>query len=180
MPKLYIHCALRTDLVEDFHCHLNSIESIQFTLETGSDRQFAFLDVLISCNSDRSIDTTVYRKPTHTNKYLEFSSHHPLAHKIAAVQTLYSRVQALMSSAVTKTQEEHTVSKALAQNGYQATFIHRHSHTSHNLTTPSQTPTVTTSTTIPYIKGTSEAIRRVLSPLASEPPFDPPTPYDNS
>ena len=37
-------CALRTDLVEDFHCHLNSIESsIQFTLETESDGQLAFL-----------------------------------------------------------------------------------------------------------------------------------------
>ena len=95
-----------------------------------------------------------YKKPTHTNKYLDFSSHHPLAHKIAVVRTLYSRAQALMSSAVTRTQEEHTVSKALAQNGYPATFIHRHSHTSHNLNSPPQTPTVTTSTTIPYIKGT--------------------------
>ena len=37
-------CALRTDLVEDFHYHLNSIESsIQFTLETESDGQLAFL-----------------------------------------------------------------------------------------------------------------------------------------
>ena len=55
-------CALRTDIVEDFHCHLNSIESsIQFTLETESDGQLAFLDVLISRNSDRSMDTTVYR-----------------------------------------------------------------------------------------------------------------------
>ena len=79
-------CALRTDLVEDFHCHLNSIESsIQFTLETESDGQLAFLYVLISCNSDRSMDTTDYRKPTHTNKYLDFSSHHPLANKVAVV-----------------------------------------------------------------------------------------------
>ena len=66
--------ALRTDLVEDFHCHLNSIESsIQFTLETESDGQLAFLDVLIAHNSDRSMDTTVYRKPTHTNKYLDLN-----------------------------------------------------------------------------------------------------------
>ena len=166
--------APRTDLVEDFHCHLNSIESsIQFTIETESDGQLAFLNVLISRNSDRSIGTTVYRKPTHANKYLDFSSHHPLAHKIAVVRTLSSRAQALMSSAVTRTQEEHTVSKALAQNGYPATFIHRHSHTLHNLNAPSQSPTVTTSTTIPYIKGTSEAIRQVLSPLGIRTTFRP-------
>ena len=84
-------CALRTDSVENFHCHLNSIEpSIQFTVEAESEGQLAFLDVLISRNPDGSMDTTVYRKPTHTNKYLDFSSHHPLAHKIAVVRTLYS------------------------------------------------------------------------------------------
>ena len=107
----------------------------------------------------------MYRKPTHTNKYLDFSSHQPLAYKIAVVRTLYSRAQALTSSAVTRTQEQHTISKALAQNGYPATFIHCHSQPLHDLTSLSQSPNVTTSATIPYIKGTSEAIRRVLPPL---------------
>ena len=87
--KRYVYdtsCALRADLVEDFHHHhLNSIErSIQFTLETKSEGQLAFLGVLISHNPDRSMDMAVYRKPIHTNKYLVFS-HHPLAHKIAVV-----------------------------------------------------------------------------------------------
>ena len=89
----------------------------------------------------------------------------PGGNKIAVVQTLYSRAQILTSSAVTRTQEQHTISKALAQNGYPATFIHRHSQPSHDPTSRSQPPNVTTSATIPYIKGTSEAIRRVLSPL---------------
>ncbi len=71
-----------TDSVENFHRHLNSIEpSIQFTLEAESEGQLAFLDVLISHNPDGSINTTVYRKPTHTNKYLNFSSHHPVAQR---------------------------------------------------------------------------------------------------
>ena len=92
----------------NFHCNLNCIEpSIQFTLETESEGQLAFLDVLISGNQDGSNDTTVYRKPTHTNKYLDFSSHHPLAHKISVVRTLYSRARALTSSAVTRTHEQH-------------------------------------------------------------------------
>ena len=60
-------CALRTDLVEDFYRHLNSIEpSIQFTLETESEGKVAFLDVLMSLNPDGSIDMTVHRKPTPT------------------------------------------------------------------------------------------------------------------
>ena len=110
-------------IVHNFHRHLNSIEpSIQFTLEAESERQLVFLDVLSSHNPDGSMDTTGYKKPSHTNKYLDFSSHHPLAHKIALVRTLYSRAQALTSSAVTRTQEQHTISKALAQTGYPATF----------------------------------------------------------
>ena len=61
--------------------------SIQFTLETESEGQLIFLDVLITRNPGKSIDTIVYRKPSHTNKYLDFFSHHPLAHKIAVVRT---------------------------------------------------------------------------------------------
>ena len=41
------------------------------------------------------------------------------------------------------------------------------------MNSPSQTPKVTTSTTIPYIKGTSEAIRRVLPPLGIRTTFRP-------
>ena len=167
-------CAIRTDSVENFHRHLNSIEpSIQFTLEAETEGQLAFLDVLISRNPDGSMDTTVYGKPTHTNKYLDFYSHHPLAHKIAVLRTLYSKAQALTSSAVTRTQEQHTISRALAQNGYPATFIHRHSQPSHDPAPLSQPPNVTTSATIPYIKGTSEAIRQVLSPLGIRTTFHP-------
>ena len=119
------------------------------------------------------MDTTVYRKPTHTNKYLDFSSHHPLAHKIAVVRTLHTRAHALTSSAVSRTEEERTVSQALALNGYPARFIHRHSCRSVDSTPAAQSSTPTTSVTIPYIKGTSEAIKRVLSPLGIRTTFRP-------
>ena len=61
---------------EHFHHHLNFIEN-SITLSTESEGQLAFLDVQIIQNPDTSIDsTTLY-------KYLDFTSHHPLAHKIA-------------------------------------------------------------------------------------------------
>ena len=62
-------------------------------------------------------------------------------------------------------QEEQTISQVLTQNGYPNAFIQCHSHPSQNQTLLSQAPTTTTYTTIPYIRGTSEAIRRILSPL---------------
>ena len=133
-------CGLRSDLVSDFHRHLNSTEDcIQFTLKTESQGQLAFLDVMITHNPDRSTDTTVCRKPTHTNKYLDFSSHHPLAHKIAVVRTLYTRAQALSSSVVSRTQEERTISQALAVNRYPAPIRH-HSHPRPHCPSSTQSP----------------------------------------
>ena len=167
-PSLEDHtcCTLRADL--------------QFTLEANFEGQLAFLDVLISRNLDGSIDTTVYRKPTHTNKYLDFSSHHPLAHKIAVVQTLYSRAQALTSSAVTRTQEQHTISKALAQNGYPATFIHRHSQPLHDPTSHSQPPMSLSQSQYHTSKAPRRPSDESCPPLALEPPSALSTPYANS
>ena len=39
----------------------------------------------------------LYSKPTHTNRYLDFQSHHPVAHKITVVKTLNLRAKNLPS-----------------------------------------------------------------------------------
>ena len=73
--------------------HLNTIESsIQFTVEVECDGKLPFLDVNINQLPDGSVKTSVFRKPTHTNRYLNFASHHPLSLKRAVVYTLVSRV----------------------------------------------------------------------------------------
>ena len=75
--------ALPQESVTQFHNHLNSINPhIKFMVEIESDNCLPFLDVLLVNESDGSVTTSVYRKPTHTDRYLDFSSHHPLAHKI--------------------------------------------------------------------------------------------------
>ena len=53
-------------------------ENIQLTFEEESDGEIAFLDTKIIRKPDGSIKLDIYRKPTHTNQYLQFSSHHPL------------------------------------------------------------------------------------------------------
>ena len=53
--------------------HLNSIEStftIQFTVEMESEGILLFLDVKLHHKPDGSVSTSVYRKATHTHKYL--------------------------------------------------------------------------------------------------------------
>ena len=68
-------------------------------------------------DSDGSISTSVYRKPTHTDQYLHFQSHHPVAHKWAVVKTLMGRAEDL-SSTVNRVEEEKHVVEALQTNGY--------------------------------------------------------------
>ena len=63
---------LETSYKEEFLHHINSLDShIRFAVEnTREDGSIPFLDTLITPNNDRSLQTKVYRKPTHTNQYL--------------------------------------------------------------------------------------------------------------
>ena len=61
--------------------HLNSIDQhIQFTSEeAGIDGSIPFLDVLIIPDEEGNLKTTVYRKPTHTDLYLQWDSNHQVS-----------------------------------------------------------------------------------------------------
>ena len=89
--------AIPADRVYEMLAHINSINhNIQFILEREG--HISFLDVKIMHNDDGSLFTKVYHKPTHTDQYLQFSSHHPTAHKQAVVSTLLKRATSHCSS----------------------------------------------------------------------------------
>ena len=44
------------------------------------------------------LETDVYRKPTHTDKYLSYDSHHPVSHKRSVGKTLLQRAESLPSN----------------------------------------------------------------------------------
>jgi hypothetical protein len=76
------------DKLKHFLHHLNSIhQSIYLTMETESDDHLPFLDL------DSSLGHKVYRKPTHTNLYLNAKSHHPPSNKQAVLSTLIHKSQ---------------------------------------------------------------------------------------
>ena len=50
---------------------------ISFTIELENNGQIAFLDTLVSRRNGVAV-IDVYWKPTHTDRYLDFSSHHDL------------------------------------------------------------------------------------------------------
>ena len=62
--------------------------SIQFTLEREKDRHSPFFDLNVCRAEQGNLKTSVYRKPTHANKYLASDSHHSIRHKKSYYQRL--------------------------------------------------------------------------------------------
>ena len=60
----------------------------------------------------------MYRKPTHTDRYLDFHSHHDNNHKISTTATLIHRAINLPNSQTGRSQEIKRVYTALDSNGY--------------------------------------------------------------
>ena len=159
--KLYIHNNCLYTQLHKFHQHLNSVvDSINFTFEVEVDGQLPFLDVLVRREVDGLISTSVYRKNTHTDQYLQFTSHHPTTHKSSVVCTLFHRAERLSSSIVERCEEEEHVVKSLIENGYPRHFIKRQ-HKRHHVSINSE-PEPTAVAIVPYIQGLSESIKRIL------------------
>ncbi|KAK5648206.1 hypothetical protein RI129_003099 [Pyrocoelia pectoralis] len=82
------------DSLHLFLKHLNNIHpNIQFTMECEINGRLPFLDILISKTDSLNLSFSVYRKPTHTDRYLnKLSNHHP-CQKIGVIKTLYDRAK---------------------------------------------------------------------------------------
>ena len=76
------------DKLTEFLNNLDDYGSIKFTYEVETEGQFPFLDLLLKRTNSGGLKLSVYRKPTHSDQYLNFMSHHPIDHKISVVRTL--------------------------------------------------------------------------------------------
>ena len=81
--------------------HLNSVDpSIKFTIEPPNEQgAIPFLDTFPRpSGNNNKIITSVYRKPTNTDRYLYFNSNHPKSAKHAVVRALNDRAKNVCSS----------------------------------------------------------------------------------
>ena len=83
--------------LQEFLTHINGLQDkIKFTMEIENNNSIAFFDVLVSKNNCR-LTTTVYKKPTHTDRYLNYrSNHHPFI-KSGIIKCLRNRALNLCS-----------------------------------------------------------------------------------
>ena len=111
MWKWYVYdtCCIVTRgnrMAEELLDHLNSVRpSIQFTLELEREGSLPFLDTLLR-REDGTLDNSVYRKLTHTDRYLHFRSHHPAHVRRGLVRCLYNRARIITTSPDSLRREE--------------------------------------------------------------------------
>jgi len=111
--------------LEWFLNHINSIHpNIQFTMKIENNRKLPFLDVLITRAEDKKLEFTVYRKPTHTDRYLERTSNHHPRQKRGIIKTLVERAKCICDPKHLTEELQH-LNKVLQSNGYSKREIKR-------------------------------------------------------
>ena len=114
---------IKKDAVSSFHDTLNACDpKISFTIELENNGQIAFLDTLVSRRNGVAV-IDIFRKPTHTDRYLDFSSHHAKEHKTSTASILLFQASNLPSSFEGKPCETNHVRAALEANGYPPAVI---------------------------------------------------------
>ncbi|CAN0061766.1 unnamed protein product, partial [Heterosigma akashiwo] len=112
------------ELFDEFLKKLNGIHpKIKWEAVFEDNGQLPFLDVLVVRNEDSSFTTTVYRKPTHSDRYLHWTSNHPVKDKLSGIRTLAYRANHYCSTASLKMAELTHLRKTFADNGYPEEFV---------------------------------------------------------
>ena len=129
-----------------------------------------FFDTLIQRNQDGTISVKVYRKPTHTDQYLSFTSHHSTRSKQSVITALFNWAENVITNNTELKQEQQHITKVLQSNGYRKQCIDKTRRQCHlklqnkNNNQPAEKePEPVRRITLPYIQGISEQLQRILS-----------------
>ena len=105
MTCRYVFSVIQRNYLQELLHHINSLHpQTQFTKEEEQDSILPFVNIIVQRNPNKTISVKVYRKPTHTNQYLNYTSHHPTSAKQSVITTLFDRADNIISSE--KDQEE--------------------------------------------------------------------------
>ena len=118
-----VHSATRKDQVNQLQEHLNSIDPrVKVNIELPGTDGCPFLDTLTK-PTPNSIESTVYRKPTHTDKYLDYNSNHPISAKLSVIHTFIHRAKQVCSTLEFLAKEMDHLYKVLKDNHFQTQFF---------------------------------------------------------
>ena len=131
-----------------------------------------FLDILITLKEDGRLSPSVYSKPTHTELYLQWDSHHTIPSKYSVVGTLYHRAKTNCSSPQLLQEEEQHLFQALNRCKYPTWTLYRieiksqapgkknKNRSSNNNAGQNNNNNQKPYMVVPYYNGLSESIKR--------------------
>ena len=130
-----------------------------------------FLDILITPEEDGSLKTSVFRKKTHTDLYLQWDSHHTIPSKYSVAGTLFHRANTICPTPQLLQEEEEHLFKTLSRCKYPTWAIKRAKMKSQNQNIRGTRRTQTGQNTnqnnlymvVPYHQGLSERIKRTCN-----------------
>ena len=154
--------AVHKDEIDAFYDHLNEQnDDIQFIKEIEENKKLPFQDCLVSPYNN-VLRTAVYRKPTHTDRLRDESSYNPTSHKATTIKTLTRRAQLVCDTPDSLRDVNKHLERVFLKNDYNVDFIRRNIFRPTEADATNKNPTPVTTVTIPYVKGTSETISRIL------------------
>ena len=157
------------DKVDELTEYINTVDptgNIKFTVEQEQDKKLPVSDVLITRHDDGLLDTSVYRKKTHMDQYLNFRSDNPLHHKLGVIRSLLDRKDTIITHETHKQDEDKHICEALMKNGYPRWSINlakTQKQTQKKNTqkkTQEQANTRKKMVVIPYVKNVSEQVAK--------------------
>jgi hypothetical protein len=149
------------DKLTEFLNHLNGLhKKIYFTMETEKDGHLPFLDIDIYRKTDGSLGHKVYRKPTHTNLYLQQNSHHHPANKQSVLTSLVHRATTLCDQD-SLPQELEFLTTVFKMNGYSIQQIRQAMDPTTPTSKNEDKPTATAY--LPYTQTTFGRLSRMLA-----------------
>ena len=84
-------CITKKDQLDISFNHRNQLDDhIKYTMESpDNEGSIPFLDTKCTPNFNHTIHTTVYRKPTHNDRYLDWNSNHPISANRSVIYSFY-------------------------------------------------------------------------------------------
>ena len=157
--------------VDKFFAHINSIGekfgNIKFTMEKEHDNCLSFLDTKLT-RINGQINTSVFRKETHSHRYLNFYSHSSIQNKKGVINNLVKRSARISNNQTDLNNDITIIREGLKLNNYPDTFIDKNIHeciakmNNQQLHEICEEIDFTKIVVIPYYKSLSERISDIL------------------
>ena len=141
-------------------------------MEEESNRKLVFLDTLLKRNNGK-ISVVIYVKPTDTDQYSNYSSHHQTSCKESVVYSFFNRAYFIITKKDDLTKGNARIKGALDENRYQeniaSNIMKRITYNQSLSQSQQQTPAIDIqdreirmSINVPNVKGTNEKLQQIL------------------